>query len=131
MKAERSTAMSIEEKLKEYILSKYGSVRAFVQENGLIYSNVDTILRRGIKNATWTNVRTFCKALGISVEEVARGNIAPAALEAAEDAPRNIRDVLAVNEHTLLDGIALTEKECAVLRMAFDIAIAAIRENRK
>lgn len=117
---------TIEEKLKRYIRITYGSVNAFVQEHGLVYSNVDTILRRGIKNATWSNVKAFCQALGISADEVGKGNIVPAASVNAE--PRNIREL--INASLLLDGQPLTEQEHDIVRTAVQVAIAVIRDKR-
>lgn len=85
---------SIEEQLKQYIKDNYGSVRAFVLEKGLIYANVDSILRRGIKNATWNNVKTLCEALDISADELAEGRIMPAAKEASIMQLENLVDAM-------------------------------------
>lgn len=80
---------SIEDRLREYIKTRYGSVRAFVLTHDLNYANVDSILRRGIKNATWHSVKSLCHALQISADELAKGNIvtvsAPAQLTRIED----------------------------------------------
>ena len=40
--------MNIEERLKQLILSKYKSIRAFTKEVNIPYSTVDTMLKRGI-----------------------------------------------------------------------------------
>ena len=85
---------SIEEQLKQYIKDNYGSVRAFVLEKGLIYANVDSILRRGIKNATWNNVKSLCEALDISADELAEGRIMPAAKEASIMQLENLVDAM-------------------------------------
>lgn len=85
---------SIEEQLKQYIKDNYGSVRAFVLEKGLIYANVDSILRRGIKNATWNNVKTLCEALDISADELAEGRIMPAAKDASIMQLENLVDAM-------------------------------------
>lgn len=85
---------SIEEQLKQHIKDNYGSVRAFVLEKGLIYANVDSILRRGIKNATWNNVKTLCEALDISADELAEGRIMPAAKEASITQLENLVDAM-------------------------------------
>lgn len=85
---------SIEEQLKQHIKDNYGSVRAFVLEKGLIYANVDSILRRGIKNATWNNVKTLCEALDISADELAEGRIMPAAKDASIMQLENLVDAM-------------------------------------
>lgn len=85
---------SIEEQLKQYIKDNYGSVRAFVLTKNLIYANVDSILRRGIKNATWNNVKSLCEALDISADELAEGRIMPAAKEASIMQLENLVDAM-------------------------------------
>ena len=67
--------MSIEEMIKKQIISEYGSVRAFTIKHNLAYATVDSILRRGIKNATWSNVQKLCAALEISADELAHNRI--------------------------------------------------------
>ena len=69
--------MTIEEKLKELIISRHGTMREFVQVVGLPYSTIDTILRRGVNKASITNVIAICKALHISADELAAGRIVP------------------------------------------------------
>lgn len=69
--------MSIEETLKKLILDRYGSIREFTQKINIPYSTFDTILRRGIQNATVHNVILICNALHISADELADGRITP------------------------------------------------------
>ena len=69
--------MTIEEKLKEYILERYQSIREFTQAVDMSYSTVDSILRRGIGNSSVTNVIKICKILKISADELADGRITP------------------------------------------------------
>ena len=69
--------MTIEEKLKEYILERYKSIREFTQAVDMSYSTVDSILRRGIGNSSVTNVIKICKVLKISADELADGRITP------------------------------------------------------
>ena len=42
--------MTIEEKLREYILTYYKSIREFTQKAEIPYSTMDGILKRGIAN---------------------------------------------------------------------------------
>lgn len=70
--------------LKEYILTKYKSIREFTMESGIPYSTMATILKRGIQNSGVTNIIRICKALDISADELAKGNIVPVPLEGSD-----------------------------------------------
>ncbi|WP_313525392.1 hypothetical protein [Anaerotignum sp.] len=67
--------MSVEEDLKQFILQKYKSVRAFTQEIEIPYSTVDTMFKRGIQGAGVGNVLKICKALEIDVDALDEGII--------------------------------------------------------
>jgi len=69
--------MSTEDKLKELILKRYHSIREFVITFDLNYSTIDSIFRRGIGNSSVNNVIKLCKALGISADALADGEIVP------------------------------------------------------
>ncbi|CEK29389.1 putative transcriptional regulator [[Clostridium] sordellii] len=60
--------MTIEEQLKQLILSKYKSLRAFTQEIDVPYSTVDTMLKRGIGGTSVTTVLKVCNSLGIDAD---------------------------------------------------------------
>lgn len=68
--------MTIEEKLKDLILTKYRSIREFTQIIDMPYSTFSTIMSRGLENSSVTNVIKICKALGISADALADGRIA-------------------------------------------------------
>lgn len=67
--------MTIEEKLKDLILTKYRSIREFTQIIDMPYSTFSTIISRGLENSSVTNVIKICKALGISADALADGRI--------------------------------------------------------
>lgn len=69
--------MTIEEKLREYILTHYKSIREFTQKANIPYSTMDGILKRGIANSSIGNVLKVCQALGISADELARNKVVP------------------------------------------------------
>lgn len=69
--------MTTEEKLKEFILKRYQSVREFSILSDIPYSTIASIFKRGIGNSSVTNVIKICKALDISVDALAEGEIAP------------------------------------------------------
>lgn len=63
--------MTIEEKLKDLIEVKSGSIRAFAAENDIPYTTLHSILQRGVLNAKMDNILKICKGLNISPEELA------------------------------------------------------------
>ena len=67
--------MTLEEQLKQVILSKYKSVSAFSQSIGLSNSTVDSMLNRGLYNAGVGRVMKIFDALGIDTESLAVGRI--------------------------------------------------------
>lgn len=77
--------MTIEEKIKQYILDRYSSMLEFTQTHDLKHSTVATILKRGIANSSLANVMKICKALGISADELAEGRIIPKVDYVADD----------------------------------------------
>ena len=67
--------MSVEQELKQLIISKYGSVRAFTLKIDMPYSTIDTIFKRGVSKAGIDNIFKICVELGISVDQLAEGRI--------------------------------------------------------
>ena len=62
--------LNIEEHLRELMLAKSGSIRAFSTDINLPYSTVRTILERGVMNAKVSNVFKICEGLDISPESL-------------------------------------------------------------
>lgn len=71
--------MTLEDRIKGLILSKYKSLRDFTNNSGIDipYTTIDGMLKRGIYNASINNVLKLCKTLEISADELAKGNIVP------------------------------------------------------
>lgn len=69
--------MTTEEKLKDLILSRYKSIREFTLEIDFPYTTLDSIFKRGINNSSVSNVIKICKALHISADALAKGEIVP------------------------------------------------------
>lgn len=67
--------MNSEEVLKEYICSRYKSVRQFCIEFNLKYSTIVAMLSRGLRNSNIDTVFEVCKALNISVEPLVKEGI--------------------------------------------------------
>ena len=70
--------MAIENELKNLIVSRYGTVKAFALEIGMPNSTLDSIFRRGIQNASITNIIKICHQLNISTDQLCSGKIVPA-----------------------------------------------------
>lgn len=124
--------MTIEESLKEYILSKYKSIRTFVQEADLPYTTMDGILKRGIHNASINNVLKICKTLNISADELANGRIIP--VQEAEQT--DLVQMLTIMRHDSdmnlsIDGDPLSPSERSLLIDCLDVIIEMIRKRRK
>ena len=68
--------MTIEQELKNYILSRYSSIREFSISINIPYSTLDSIFKRGVENANIANIIRICDALNISADELASGRIA-------------------------------------------------------
>lgn len=58
----------LEDKLKELIINKYGSIRQFSFKIDIPNTTVDSILKRGLDNSNVGNVIKMCKALDISID---------------------------------------------------------------
>lgn len=76
--------MSIEEKLKDLIVSRYGTMQNFSKKVGIPNSTLASIMIRGINNASITNVIKICSELGISTDGVACGEVIPLEIEVNE-----------------------------------------------
>lgn len=130
--------MTIEEKLRELILSRYKSLRDFVQHADMSYSTVDSILRRGIANSSLTNIFKLCKALNISADELANNMIVSNAevkddrlsadiSELVKIAKMNVREY----ESLTLDGNLITKEELEVILDSIDIGIEIVRRKKR
>ena len=69
--------MTTEDKLKDLILKRYHSIREFTIAIEIPYTTMDSIFRRGVGNSSVSNVIKICKALGISTDALADGEIVP------------------------------------------------------
>jgi hypothetical protein len=118
------TMMSIEDRLKEMIIEKYGTIRSFSASIDLPNSTVMSMLRRGVNNTGIDNVLKVCHALGISAEELADGRITPVVKESKEI---DLADVVTYNESLTVDGEKLSQFE---RRMILHL-IEMIRISRK
>lgn len=127
--------MTIEEKLKDYIKSKYGNIRAFTLATGVPYPNIDSLLRRGIGGVTWNTVLMVCNALNIDVDALADGEIIFKKQDRVESTDlAELLPALKDNPELLnryqLDGTPLTLAEEKSIIAALDVAVGIIRSGR-
>lgn len=66
-----------EDKLKDYILTKYKSIREFTVAVDMPYSTIDSIFKRGIRKASIDNIIKICDFLNISVDALIEGIVEP------------------------------------------------------
>lgn len=65
----------IENKVKQLIIAKYGSVKKFADKIKVPYTTIDTILKRGFLNSNVLNVIKICNELGINIDDLANGKV--------------------------------------------------------
>lgn len=130
--------MNIDEEIKNLILSKYRSLRAFALASGFPYSTLDTMLKRGVRSANLSSVFRLCDALGISADELSKGNIVPLKEEApSRSYLSDIETLIAFTRrnkgdyttHTI-GGEQITEDELEILLDALELAVGIIKRNR-
>lgn len=132
--------MTIEEKLKALILKRYHSIREFTIEIGVPYTTVDSIFRRGIGNSSVSNVIKICKALRISADALADGEIAPV----SNQTPTRINDRIEVKEiladtkdllthsgEITLDGDPIGKAEIESIFDAMDVGVEIAKRKKR
>lgn len=62
--------MTIEEQLKQKILERYKSVRAFTTSINIPYSTLDSVFKRGIANAGVSTMIKVFNALDLDIESI-------------------------------------------------------------
>lgn len=82
-----------EQKLKELIISKYGSLNKFCEAINMPWTTLDSILKRGISKANITNIMKITKELNIDTESLAFGIISEKSLSNASDIDKNFKDI--------------------------------------
>jgi len=129
--------MTIEEQLKQFILSRYGSLREFTMSTDIPYSTLDSILRRQIKNSGVSNILKICNALHISADDLIYGKITPVALSNNIQAPsqmdiviKEFKNYLLSNEFTL-NGKTLDHETIEEFNAFIDLGMDLIKRHIK
>lgn len=132
--------MTTEEKLKDLILRRYHSIREFTIAIDIPYTTMDSIFRRGIGNSSVTNVIKICKALGISADALADGEIVP--IKERKPIPINdrievkemvdeIREILTHNGFITLDGKPIGKAGIESIIDAMDVGVEIAKKKNK
>jgi predicted transcriptional regulator len=123
--------MTKEDKLKEYIKERHGTVKAFCQKYGFPYSTVSNIFARGVDKVNVMTVLKVCDALGLSASELAKGNIVPKETLNSDllELSRNYIHIIETEPITL-EGIKLSENERKLFKRTVRFAIDLIEQNR-
>ena len=127
------TNLTIEEKLKAYILINYKSLRDFVNNSGvgLSYTTIDGMLKRGLGRSSIHNVIKVCNALHISTDALAEGSIVEVKDDdiAPIDLKKFAKNITVANLE--LDGKPLSKYERRLVAMGLNMAVEMIRDNRQ
>ena len=127
--------MTIEEKLKDYIINEYGSVRKFTLDYHISYSTVATLFTRGIATSSATTLIKICQALCISADELLAGRIVK-----TEDAPKpvsledmfyNFKQQLQNTENLTLNGKPVDPDVLVKLSNSLEVIIEIESRNNK
>lgn len=129
--------MTTEEKLKELILKRYNSIREFTIAIDMPYTTIDSIFRRGVGNSSVTNVIKICKALGISADALADGEIVPIKKRPTQINDRfevkeilsDTKDLLIHSGEITLDGKPLGKVGIESIIDAMDVGIEIARKK--
>lgn len=133
--------MKIENSLKEYIIERYGSVRAFAIRHNIAYTTVVTVLKRGIDNSSVTTIVRICDALNLSSDHLIEGRMLfktdlTNTIEIKE--PKiDLNELISQYKWTMknnpveLDGHVLTEQEINTISTAIDISLEMIKQNTR
>lgn len=97
--------MTIEEQLKQEILLKYKSIRAFTTSINIPYSTLDSVFKRGIANAGVASMIRVFNALDLDIESVQSGNLQHKHCKPVDNQPTSrdtLWDTLTPDERQLL-----------------------------
>lgn len=135
--------MSTEDKLKDFILTKYPSVKNFADVNNIPRTTVYSILKRGVGNSSVKKIVKICKALNISTDALADGEIVPITtiinrkpivtndrIE-VEEVLDDTRKILTQNEFVTLEGKPISQNGVESIIDAMDIGVEIAKKKAK
>lgn len=135
-----SNMITIEEKLKDLILSRYNSIREFALSIGIANSTVDSMLRRGVQNANVSSVIKICNALHISTDALADGEIVFVTLVPDKDitpVPLQIENIVKdfkiylLSHNLTLEGETLNRETINEFNNFIDLGLDLLKRHNK
>lgn len=141
--------MTTEEKLKEYILERYRSIREFTIAIDIPYSTLTGVLTRGIDNSSVGVIFKICKALNISPDALAEGEIISKPLDytvviggnqvdielkESKEVDQILEDTkkrLLSYSNLMIDGKKVKKEEINTLVNGIDISLEMVKKNQK
>ena len=64
-----------QQKLKKIIITRYGSIQDFSEQNGIPLSILNKIYKKGAGNLGIATARKFCNSLEIDLDALAEGKV--------------------------------------------------------
>lgn len=128
--------MTLEDKLKELILSDHATIKDFADKCGIKYQTVMSILTRGVLNASVTNIIKICQTLGISTDELANGRIVAAGPSFTMKERTALEEVVTLTKQRMnegrltFEGVPLSEDEKDFLSNTMDVCINMMKSKR-
>lgn len=127
--------MNVEERLKELIIKKYGTMKDFTDYIGIPNSTFANILRRGVQNANVLTIIKICQALEISTDDLAAGKIVPIKREEApktriEDIFDDVKQQLLNAQNLTIDDEPATADEIMLLVNTLDVSLQINKKQR-
>lgn len=131
--------MTTEDKLKNLIICKYGSMVNFSEQICMANSTLATIMKNGIHKTSINNVIKICQALGISADELAHDKIVPINSD-SDNTARNteLNDLIEYTQENIdkyrfltIDGKPLNNEEIKLLFDCLDLTIGLIKKHRE
>ena len=130
--------MTVEEKLKDLILSRYKSIREFTIVIDMPYTTINSIFKRGVSNSSVSNVIKICKALGISADELAEGKIVsvqnhiiPGDLSEIKDILSDAKARLIHHDNLTFDGEPVDDNTVDSIIRGIDVSIELAKRHNE
>ncbi len=93
--------MEREAKLKQIIQEKYGNLSRFAEASGVPYTTINNIFKRGLDGVGVGTVVKLCTLLGVDVESLIQGELAPRASVMGQALPAGCQPVRFVHKPRL------------------------------
>lgn len=119
--------MKFDAMLKQYILTRYGTLKEFAAACDMSYSTMDAIFRRGSDRTSVDNLIKICTVLGIKIADLFDGRIV---LSDTGKTPTEVELVFLTSDNLTIDTIHISKEERETLRDCINAACCIIRRHR-